>query len=167
MLSNSCASFPYAFQSRSDWILAFFSIFLFSSVIFVSYAHLMNFAEVVWILRASSASSTNFLASSSTNYINCNTSLASRGALAYCLQRRTIRNTSPLRRLNSKWPTGSGNISNPRLLEQLWLSEFFDSIISSMRTSKIQNGCQGSPKWPTGYGKEWRLRFLGVPVNFC
>ena len=48
------------------------------------------------------------------------------------------------RLLNPKWPTGLGNRSTPRLLEPLInLHKFFDSILPSMRTSKIQNGCQG------------------------
>ena len=36
----------------------------------------------------------------------------------------------------------------------------------SMRTTKIQNGRQGAPKWPTGSGKRCTRRFLGAPVNF-
>ena len=47
------------------------------------------------------------------------------------------------------------------------LNKFFDSIILSMRTSKIQNGRQGAPKWPTGSGKGSTPKFLGAPVNFC
>ena len=39
------------------------------------------------------------------------------------------------------------------LPDQLSLNKFFDSIIPSMRTSKIKNGRQGVPKWPTGSGK--------------
>ena len=35
-----------------------------------------------------------------------------------------------------------------------------------MRTSKIQNGRQGAPKWPTGSGKGSTPRFWGAPVNF-
>ena len=49
---------------------------------------------------------------------------------------------------------------------QLLLNKFFDSIIPPMRTSKIQNGRQGAPKWPTGSGKGSNPRFLGAPVNF-
>ena len=51
-----------------------------------------------------------------------NTSLAAKGELAHCLQRRTA--------------------------------------------CKIQNGCQGAPKWPTGSGKVSTPRFLGVLSNF-
>ena len=61
--------------------------------------------------------------------------------------------------------TGSGNrsyIIKPS--NQLLLKKFFDSIIPSMKTSKIQNGHQGAPKWPTGSGK-W-FRFLGAPIIF-
>ena len=36
----------------------------------------------------------------------------------------------------------------------------------SMRTTKIQNGRQGAPKWPTGSGKECTPRIWGAPVNF-
>ena len=50
---------------------------------------------------------------------------------------------------------------------QLLQNKFFDPIIPSMRTSKIQNGRQGAPKWPTGSGKGCIPRFLGAPVNFC
>ena len=35
-----------------------------------------------------------------------------------------------------------------------------------MRTSKIQNGRQGAPKWPTGSGKGSTPRVWGAPVNF-
>ena len=35
-----------------------------------------------------------------------------------------------------------------------------------MRTSKIQNGRQGAPKWLTGSEKGSTPRFLGAPVNF-
>ena len=52
------------------------------------------------------------------------------------------------------------------LADQRLLNKFFDSIIPSMRTSKIQNGCQGGPKWPTGYGPGSNPRFLGASVNF-
>ena len=34
--------------------------------------------------------------------------------------------------------------------DQLLQYKFFDLIIPSMRTSKIQNGHQGASKWPTG-----------------
>ena len=37
--------------------------------------------------------------------------------------------------------------------EQLSLNKFLDAIIPSLRTPKIQNGCQGAPKWPPGPGK--------------
>ena len=43
---------------------------------------------------------------------------------------------------------------------------FFESIIPSMRTSKIQNGCQGAPKWPTGSGKGSNPRLLAILSNF-
>ena len=33
-------------------------------------------------------------------------------------------------------------------------------------TCKIQNGCQGAPKWPTGSGKASTPRFLGTLTNF-
>ena len=51
--------------------------------------------------------------------------------------------------------------------DQLSLHKFFDSIIPSMKTSKIQNGHQGASKWPMGSGKWFTLRFLGTPLNFC
>ena len=35
-----------------------------------------------------------------------------------------------------------------------------------MRTSKIQNGRQGVPKWPTGSGKGSTPKLLGTPINF-
>ena len=35
-----------------------------------------------------------------------------------------------------------------------------------MRTSKIQNGRQGIPKWPTGSGKGSNPRLLGALINF-
>ena len=38
---------------------------------------------------------------------------------------------------------------------------------ASIRTSKIQNGHQGAPEWPTGSGKGCTPRFSGTPVNFC
>ena len=50
------------------------------------------------------------------------TSLAVPGALAHRLQCRTVCNDAlpetPLRLLNPKWPTRSGNMSNPRFLDQ-------------------------------------------------
>ena len=65
------------------------------------------------------------------------TSLAAKGALAQHVQRRTACNTSlPA---ESKMADGSGNL---RLLDLpiTSLNKFFDSIIPSMRTSKIKNG---------------------------
>ena len=51
-------------------------------------------------------------------------------------------------------------------LNQLLINRFFDSMISSMRISKIQNGRQGAPKWLTGFSM-WSIpRFLGSPINF-
>ena len=35
-----------------------------------------------------------------------------------------------------------------------------------MRTSKIPNGGQGTPKWPTGSEKGSASWFLGAPVHF-
>ena len=35
--------------------------------------------------------------------------------------------------------------------DQLSLNNFFDLIIPSMRTSKIENGCQGAPKLYSGF----------------
>ena len=49
---------------------------------------------------------------------------------------------------------------------ELLLNMFFDLIIPSMRTSKIQNGHQKASKWPTGSGKWSTPKFLGAPVNF-
>ena len=49
---------------------------------------------------------------------------------------------------------------------QILLNKFFDSIIPSMRSSKIQNGRQGAQKWPTGSGKVYTPWLLGAPVNF-
>ena len=49
--------------------------------------------------------------------------------------------------------------------DQLLLNRFVDSIIPSVRTSKIQNGRQGIPKWPPGTGKRWTPRFLGASAN--
>ena len=40
------------------------------------------------------------------------------------------------------------------------------STPASMGTSKIHNGRQGAPKWPTGSGKGFTPRFLGAPTNF-
>merc|ERR1711954_254082 len=86
-----------------------------------------------------------------------NTSLATLGALAHRLQR-----------LNACF------IQNGRLGQTLYIgpsyqlsqNKFFDLIVPSMRTSKIQKGCQGAPKWPTGSGKVSTPRFLGVLSNF-
>ena len=50
--------------------------------------------------------------------------------------------------------------------DELSLNKFFDSINLSMRTSKIENGCQGAPKWPLGSGKRHIPRFWGAPANF-
>ena len=58
--------------------------------------------------------------------------------------------------LNPKWPTALGNWSDPRLLDppnNFCINFFFDLIIPSMRTSKIQNGHQGAQKWTTGSQK--------------
>ena len=44
--------------------------------------------------------------------------------------------------------------------DQLSLNKFFDSIILSMMTSKIQNGRQGVPKWPTGSEKGSTLQVV-------
>ena len=84
--------------------------------------------------------------------------LAAPGAVAYHLQRCSACNaTQPVtlhHPLNTKWATGSGNRSTFTLLDpQINLCFIsFDLIFPSMRTSKIQNGCQGGPKWPTGSG---------------
>ena len=69
------------------------------------------------------------------------TSLAVQGALAYRLQRCTACNTSPpaLSKVGDgirKWV--KSQVIGPS--NQLLLNKFFDSIIPSMRTSKIQNG---------------------------
>ena len=50
--------------------------------------------------------------------------------------------------------------------DQLSLNKFFDSIIPSMRTSKIQNGHQGASKWPMGSGNRSNLRLLDPLINF-
>ena len=78
-------------------------------------------------------------------------------SLAYRLQCGTTCNVAPPatphRKLNPKWPTGSGNRSNLRLLDppnNFRKISFFDSIIPSMRTSEIQNGCQGSQNGQRG-----------------
>ena len=80
-----------------------------------------------------------------------NTSLAAPGALAHRLQRLTVCNTS-LPAL-SKMADGVRKYVKPYVIghsDQLLQNKFFDSIIPSMRTSKIQNGHQGASKWPTG-----------------
>ena len=54
---------------------------------------------------------------------------------------------TPHRPLTPKWPTGSGNRLNLRLLEPLINfspNKFLDLIIPSMRASKIQNSHQGA-----------------------
>ena len=61
---------------------------------------------------------------------------------------------------NPKWPPGGPKMADgvwkgayPQVLErsrQLSLNKFLDSTIPSMKTSKIQNGGQGAPKWPIG-----------------
>ena len=43
--------------------------------------------------------------------------------------------------------------------EQLLLNKCFDLIIPPMKPSKIQNGHQGAPKWPTESGKGSTLDF--------
>ena len=45
-----------------------------------------------------------------------NTSLAAKGALAYCLQRRTACKIQNGRQGAPKWWTGSGKVSTPRFL---------------------------------------------------
>ena len=52
------------------------------------------------------------------------------------------------------------------VIGQLSINKFFDSIISSSRTSKIQNGRQRAPKWLTESGKGCTPWFLGTSVNF-
>ena len=80
-------------------------------------------------------------------------------ASLYCLQHLTARFIQNCRRGPEIGQTfGPSN--------QLSLNKIFDSIIPSMRTSKIQNGHQGASKWPTGSGKWSTPRFLGAPVNF-
>merc|ERR1711953_1604053 len=94
--------------------------------------------------------------------------LAAPGALAHCLQRRTACNTSPP--TLSKMADRVRKYVKPYFIghsDQLLQNKFFDSIIPSMRTSKIQNGHQGASKWPTGSGKVSNPRLLGAPVNFC
>merc|ERR1712212_1110690 len=95
------------------------------------------------------------------------TSLAAPGALAHRLQRRTACNTSPP--TLSKMADGVWKYVKPYVIEpsdQLLLNKFFDLIIPSMRTSKIQNGHQGASKWPAG-SCEWSTpRILGGPINF-
>merc|ERR1712105_485769 len=73
----------------------------------------------------------------------------------------------------SKWPTGSGKGSNPRLLgvpvnfcEISFLIRAL-LVFRPIRGLEIQNGRQGAPKWPTGSGKGSNPRLLGAPVNFC
>ena len=51
--------------------------------------------------------------------------------------------------------------------DQLLQNKFFDSIIPSMRTCKIQNGRQGAPKWPTGSGKGSNPRLLAIWSHFA
>ena len=83
-----------------------------------------------------------------------NTSLAALGALAHRLQCHIACNTWP----PAEFQNGRQGleISPTQIIgppEQLLLNEFFDFIIPSMRTSKIQNGFQGAPKWLTGSEK--------------
>ena len=78
-----------------------------------------------------------------------NSNLAAPGALTYCLQRCNAAQPVILHHpLNPKWPTGSGNRSTFTLLDPQINFCFisFDLIVPSMRTSKIQNGCQGGSK---------------------
>ena len=70
-----------------------------------------------------------------------NTSLVAPGALAHRLQRPTACNTSPP--TLSKMADGVWKYVKPYVIgpsDQLLLNKFFDSIIPSMRASKIQNG---------------------------
>ena len=93
-----------------------------------------------------------------------NTSLAAPGALAHRLQCRTACNTSP-----PAEPKMADEVQKPSIIgpsDQLSLNKFFDFIIPSMRTSKIQNGRQGAPKWPTGSGKGSNPRLLAILSNF-
>ena len=46
--------------------------------------------------------------------------------------------------------------------DQLLLNMFFDFLIPSIRTSKIQNGRQEAPKWQTGPGKVPSLCFWAL-----
>ena len=48
--------------------------------------------------------------------IGINTSLAAKGALAHCLQRRTACKIQNGRHGAPKWPTGLGRVSTPRFL---------------------------------------------------
>ena len=49
---------------------------------------------------------------------------------------------------------------------QFSLNKFFWFDHSFYENLKIQNGCQGAKKWPTGSGKWYTPRFLGAPVIF-
>jgi len=63
-----------------------------------------------------------------------NTSLAAPGALAHRLQHLTARLIQ-----NGRW-----GLKEVKPSDQLSLNKFFDSMIPSVITSKIQNGHQGS-----------------------
>ena len=81
-------------------------------------------------------------------------------ATLHRLQRCTACNAAPPAKLH--------RLQNGRRSVEIGhLRLFFYSIIPSMRTSKIKNGRQGAPKWPTGSGKGSSPRFLGATVNYC
>ena len=56
-------------------------------------------------------------------------------------------------------------------------SELFDTSLAAKgelahrlqcrTSSKVQTCCQGATKWPTGSGKMYTPRFLGILSNFC
>ena len=96
------------------------------------------------------------------------------GTITYSLQCRTPWNTPPPAK--SKMATRGHKIAErvwkevqPYFIEpsdQLLLNKFSDSIIPSMRASKIQKGHQRALKWLTGSWKEFTPKFLGTPINF-
>ena len=79
-----------------------------------------------------------------------NTSLAVKGALAHHLQRAPPATPRCLLIQNGRWALEICQTLGYWIPKQLLLNKFFNSITPSMRTSKIQNDHQGTPKWPTG-----------------
>ena len=103
-----------------------------------------------------------------------NTSLAALGVLAHSLQRHKACN-APLpvkskmttrRAQNGQWGLERGQTLSYQTLGSIFVKQFFDWIITSMRSSKTQNDHQWAPKWPQGLGRGQPVGFWALPLTF-